>query len=264
MSNAALIPGPGSDVPLWGGFRIGHWFGIPIHIDYSWFPVAIFVIWIFATGTFGWYGAPGSYILGTLAALLFFLSVLLHEMGHALAGQLRGVEIQSISLFIFGGLARTRHAVQRPLDEFIITVAGPLSSFALAGVFLGAQLGVESLPIGPAWVLAELFSRLAFLNLILAIFNLIPGFPLDGGRILRSVVWAATGDIVKATRWATAGGRIFGIGLMGLGAWYLIWGDLMSGFWSVLIGLFIMRAATAALRDSERRHGTPIPTRPTV
>lgn len=242
-------------MPLFGSFRIGRWFGFPIRIDYSWFPVAALVIWTFSTREFPRalpYHPSSTYLaMGTAAALLFFLSVLLHELGHALAGRMRGVTVEHITLFIFGGIAQAREEARRPLDEFLLTAAGPLASFALAGLFHGARLLAEAW-YAPAPVVIVL-GFLALLNFVLAVFNLIPGFPLDGGRIFRSIVWAVTGDLVRATRWATHGGRLFGGALIALGLFNLSRGQFISGVWAAFIGWFVVKAATSSLRHFELR-----------
>ncbi len=242
-------------MPLFGSFRIGRWFGFPIRIDYSWFPIAALVIWTFTTREFPralpFYPQSTYLAMGTAAALLFFLSVVLHELGHALAGRARGVEVEHITLFIFGGIAQARDEAQRPLDEFLLTVAGPLASVALAGAFHGARLAAE------AWSAPEpvvtVLGFLALLNFVLAVFNMIPGFPLDGGRIFRSIVWAVSGDLVKATRWATHGGRLFGGALIVLGLFNLSRGLFISGVWAAFIGWFVVNAASSSLRHFELR-----------
>lgn len=242
-------------MPLFGSFRIGRWFGFPIRIDYSWFPVAALVIWTFSTREFPRalpFHSSSTYLaMGTAAALLFFLSVLLHELGHALAGRMRGVTVEHITLFIFGGIAQARDEARRPLDEFLLTAAGPLASLALAGLFHAARLAAESWA-APAPVTTVL-GFLALLNFVLAVFNMIPGFPLDGGRIFRSIVWAATGDLIRATRWATRGGQLFGAALIALGLFNLSRGQVISGLWAAFIGWFVVNAANSSLRHFELR-----------
>ena len=177
-------------MPLFGSFRIGRWFGFPIRIDYSWFPIAALVIWTFTTREFPralpFYPSSTYLAMGTAAALLFFLSVLLHELGHALAGRARGVEVEHITLFIFGGIAQARDEAQRPLDEFLLTAAGPLASVALAGAFHGGRVAAEAWA-APAPVVTVL-GFLALLNFVLAVFNMLPVPPLDGGRILTALL----------------------------------------------------------------------------
>ncbi len=242
-------------MPLFGSFRVGRWFGFPIRIDYSWFPIAALVIWTFTTREFPralpFYPSSTYLAMGTAAAILFFLSVLLHELGHALAGRARGVEVEHITLFIFGGIAQARDEARRPLDEFLLTAAGPLASVALAGAFRGAEL------VAAAWgapaPAVTVLGFLALLNFVLAVFNMIPGFPLDGGRIFRSIVWAVTGDLARATRWATFGGRLFGGALIALGLFNLSRGQFISGVWAGFIGWFVVNAASSSQRHFELR-----------
>ncbi len=242
-------------MPLLGGFRLGRWFGFPVRIDYSWFLVAALVVWTFSASEFprllrGYAGS--TYLaMGVAAALLFFLSVLLHELAHAVVARTRGVTVESITLFVFGGIAQAREEAKRPLDEFLLTAAGPLSSLLIAGAFHAARLGAEAVGLSPP--VSTVFGFLAFLNLILAVFNMIPGFPLDGGRIFRSIVWAATGDMARATRWATWGGRIFGGTLILTGLLLLASGSLLGGLWAAFIGWFLMNAATTSFRQFEYR-----------
>ncbi|MDX1576928.1 MAG: site-2 protease family protein [Gemmatimonadota bacterium] len=242
-------------MPLFGGFRIGRWFGFPVRIDYSWFLVAALVVWTFSVWEFPrrlpGYDGRTYLVMGASAALLFFLSVLLHELGHAIVGRVRGVTVESITLFVFGGIAQARHDARRPSDEFLLTAAGPLTSVALAGAFHLAGLALDAL--GAPAAMGEVAGFLALMNLVLAIFNLIPGFPLDGGRIFRSIAWAATGDIVRATRWAAWGGRLFGGFLIAVGVWLFLGGQLLGGVWAGLIGWFLVNAASSSYRHFELR-----------
>jgi len=243
-------------MPLFGGFRIGRWFGFPIRIDISWFLVAALVVWTFSFSEFParlpGYTDPTYVGMGCAAALLFFLSVLLHELGHAVVARWRGITVEGITLFIFGGIAQAREDASRPLDEFLLTAAGPLTSLALAGVFTGAGAGLEALRAPPP--VTGVLGFIGLLNLVLAIFNMVPAFPLDGGRIFRSIVWAATGNMRRATRWATWGGRAFGALLIGLGLLTILDGLLLPGLWAAFIGWFVMNAASTSFRQFELRH----------
>ena len=235
-----------------GGFSIGRWFGFPIRIDYSWFLIAALVVWTFSSLEFP-RQLPGYsnvvYLgMGVSGALFFFLSVLLHELSHSLVARRRGIEIEGITLFIFGGIAQAKEEAKRPLDEFLLTIAGPLCSVGLAGAFYALYLLTES--VGWPNPIVAVFRFLALLNLVLAIFNMIPGFPLDGGRIFRSVMWAVTGDLERATRWATLGGRAFGYLLILFGLFQiLVWGVLLSGLWAAFIGWFLANAAASSYRQ---------------
>ena len=242
-------------MPLFGGFRIGRWLGFPIRIDYSWFLVAALVVWTFSSSEFParlpGLSQPTYLAMGLSAAFLFFLSVLLHELGHAVVARRRGITVEGITLFIFGGIAQASQEASRPLDEFLLTAAGPLTSLLLAGAFYAAEAaaGLAGVP----QPLVSVFAFLGLLNLVLAIFNMIPGFPLDGGRIFRSVVWAVTGDMRKATRWATWGGRLFGLSIVALGIYGLSLGLLLPALWAVFIGWFLINAANTSMRQFELR-----------
>ncbi|MFQ5746083.1 MAG: M50 family metallopeptidase [Gemmatimonadota bacterium] len=248
---------------LVGGFGVGRWFGFRIRIDYSWFVVFALVLWTFSAWEFPvrlpgldpWvYGA-----MGTAGAALFFLSVLLHELSHAAMARARGVEVEGITLFIFGGVAQMRMEARRPADEFLITAVGPLSSLVLSGTFALAAAAIRS--FGGAEILAVVADFLAILNLVLALFNLVPAFPLDGGRILRSAVWQATGDLARATRWAAMGGRVFGFFLMFAGFLLAVSGYLLSGVWAGFLGWFLANAAVSSLRGFVMRRalaGVPV------
>jgi Zn-dependent protease len=241
-------------MPLLGGFNIGRWFGFPIRIDYSWFILIALIVWLFGTRDFparfpGY--ADSTYLaMAVAAALFFFLSLLLHELAHSVVARSRGIHVQGITLFIFGGVAQTTMEAKRPVDEFLLTVVGPLASFALAALFIALGFAGRSLGIpGP---FAEVAGFLGALNFILAVFNLVPGFPLDGGRILRAAIWQFTGDLNRATRWATAGGRGFGYALMALGVFSLLPGramDPIGSLWLVFIGWFLSSAAASSYRQ---------------
>jgi len=233
------------------GIRIARLFGFEIRLDLSWFVVFLLVFWTFAQGVFP-SRVPGysSAVYTTMAlvgAILFFGSVLMHELAHSAVARARGIPVEGITLFIFGGVARVRSDVENPKDEFLITVVGPLSSAAIGLVLLvfariGTRWGVANSVTGVA-------DFLALANFILAGFNLIPGFPLDGGRLLRSLVWYVSKDLRKATRWASYTGRGFGLLLIGYGILNLFWGGLVTGMWFIFIGWFLAQAAEASYRQ---------------
>ena len=253
-----------------GGFGLGHWFGFRIRIDASWFIVFALVTWTFAV----WElpvklpGMEGSLYLwlGVVGALLLFLSVLLHELAHSVVARSRGIPVHGITLFIFGGVAEMSMEARTPGDEFAITVAGPLASLTLAALFGLVSRAGWSIGIDAAGALA---GTLAFLNLVLAVFNMIPAFPLDGGRVLHAAIWKLSGDQSLATRWATFVGRAFGWTLIGFGfalifASFLslsLQGARLSGLWMILLGWFLGSAAAAAARFERFRSriaGVPI------
>jgi Zn-dependent protease len=183
--------------------------------------------------------------------VLFFGSVLVHELAHALASQARGIRVQDITLFLFGGATRARVESRGPGDEFLIAAVGPLTSALLAGLFgVVAVVGrdVVSRP------LAGTFGYLAWTNLLLAVFNLVPGFPLDGGRLLRSAIWKATGNFARATRIASVAGQAVGWLLVAAGVASLLAGDLAGGIWFAFIGWFLVQAARSSYEELQLRH----------
>ena len=230
------------------GFRIGSIAGIEIRIDYSWFVIFVLILWTLTRNVFP-SAHPGqtsaTYILmGLAGTLLFFASLLAHELSHSLVARSRGIPVHSITLFIFGGVARTTSEFESPGDEFRIAAAGPISSLAIAGLFwVIAWAGTASqLPVAVIGVA----SYLALINFVLAVFNLFPGFPLDGGRLFRAIVWHRTGDVQRATRIATNGGKVFGYALMVLGFLNMFSGNSIGGIWLVFIGWFIRMAAESS------------------
>ncbi|MFP3939205.1 MAG: M50 family metallopeptidase [Acidobacteriota bacterium] len=219
-------------------------FGFKIRLDFSWFIVAILITWSLAVGYFPRaYGdlTTGTYwVMGALGALGLFASVIAHELSHATVARRFGVEMRGITLFIFGGVAEMTDEPPSPKAEFWVAVAGPIMSFAVGALFfLVAQ---PALPTAAAAVVGYL----AIINVILAVFNLIPAFPLDGGRILRSILWQWRDDLRWATRITSTIGAGFGFALIGLGVLQLLVGGMQAfvgAMWLALIGLFLRGAA---------------------
>ncbi len=225
--------------------RVGRLFGIPIEINASWFLIFGLVALSLATRVFPEWQAglqPGLYwLLGLVTALAFFGCVLLHELAHALMGRRMGHPVTRITLFLFGGVSEAPDEMRSPWAEFWIAIVGPLTSLALGGGFfaLAAWAGAAGAPAG----LAEALGWLGVINVGLALFNLLPGFPLDGGRVFRAAAWAWTHDLRKATRWASYGGRAFAAVLIGVGLARFIGGDWFGGFWMAFLGWLIYQAA---------------------
>lgn len=230
-------------------------FGIPIHISPSWFAIFAFMTWSLSHGYFP-STAPGLpqgfyWAMGAASALLLFVCVLLHELGHSLIAQRFGIPVAGVTLFFFGGVAQIYHDPKRPLVEFAVAIAGPLVSVAIAvGCFAAA--GVRALHVPGAAVLMAIVRYLMMINIALAIFNLLPGFPLDGGRLVRATLWAATGNLRLATRLASMLGAGLAFSLLGLGAWVIVRGGWIGGTWYILLGLFLRDAALASYRASAR------------
>ena len=228
--------------------RIGRIFGIEIKLDYSWFIIFVLVAWSLANHYFpmthpGW--PTGIYwAMGTITALLFFGSVVAHELAHSFVSQAHGVPVRDITLFIFGGAAQIRGEPKSARGELLMALAGPVVSLVIAALF--GLLWLVTLPLSPQ--LHALAGWLAWINLGVALFNLIPGFPLDGGRILRAIVWGVTRNLRRATRIATALGRAVASGFILWGIWQIFGGDWANGLWIAFIGWFLENAATASYR----------------
>lgn len=220
-------------------------FGIPINLDPSWFVIVALMVFSLARQYFPT-ANPGLssqtyWAMGALGAVGLFASVLLHEMGHALVAQRRGMKMRGITLFFFGGVAEMSDEPPNARTEFLVAIAGPAVSFALAILGLGVLL-LGSL--GNLWSLPAraVLGYLATINGFLGLFNLIPAFPLDGGRVLRAVLWAWKGSLRKATRITSGVGSVFGLLLMGFGV-YAFLQQSWAGIWYILLGLFVRNAA---------------------
>lgn len=227
--------------------RLGRIFGIEIGLDYSWFIVFALVTWTLAAHYFPMnYRWPTMtyWTIGLITSLLFFASVLAHELGHSVVALRKGIPVRAITLFLFGGMAQIAKEPTRPRDEFLIAIAGPIVSVALGIAFYLLHV---SAPAGQPPAALALW--LGWINLSLAVFNLIPGFPLDGGRVLRSAVWALTGSFRRATRVASMAGRVIAYGFIALGLLSAFAGSWMNGLWLVFIGWFLGNAAAGSYRQ---------------
>ena len=232
-----------------GSFRLGRIAGIEIGVHYTWLLAFVVISWSLAEGLFpqqypGW--SRGAYWgTGMLAALLLFVSVLLHELAHSLYARSRGLPVHSIVFFIFGGVSNIASEAQRPHDEFFIALFGPLTSLVLAALFW-ALLQLTG-PRGDP--LEATLSYLALINALLAAFNLLPGFPLDGGRVLRAVIWGVTGSMSRATGIAATVGQVFAWILIGYGVFSMFTGNVLGGIWIAFIGWFLNGAASASKQE---------------
>lgn len=225
-------------------------FGIPVRIDYRWFFVLALMAWLTATNIPSGLveGVFVKLIFGLITTLVFFGSIFFHELAHAFAARFEGVEVVEIVLHPFGGLARLRREPDNPRAEFRIAIAGPAASFLMALIFLGLML--VSTNIGTA-VLTPLLFLLFFWNLLLAVFNLFPGYPLDGGRILRAFLWKRGRELNEATILTGRAGQIIAIALIVFGLFIaFIKGDFFTGLWTVLVGLFLFDAAAGIIRQT--------------
>lgn len=233
-----------------GSFRIGKLFGIDIEINYTWFIIFGLVT---AALAFAYFPTvyPGlsvgvSVVMGIITSFLFFASVLLHELMHSVVAMRNGMHIQKITLFIFGGVSQLTDEPQTPGIEFRMAIAGPGTSFVLGIVFGVIALGFISINASPAFF--GPFVWLGIINVLLAVFNLIPGFPLDGGRVLRSILWASFKNIERATRVASLFGQGFAYFLIVTGLVFIFSG-LLDGLWLILVGWFLNNAAQGSYQQ---------------
>lgn len=238
------------------GFSIGRVHGIPITVDASWL-IIFFLIWMFFwtdlvttadEGTIASVAGAGAWVGALVGTLLFFGSVIVHELSHSLVAIGRGIPVKRIRLFIFGGVSEIEAEATTPGTEFAITIAGPLSSVVLGGMFFGFTF-----LFADGSIVHHLAGRLAFVNVVLGVFNLAPGFPLDGGRVLRSIVWKITGDFDRATRVAVAGGRGVALLMVVAGVIDLFTTGDFGGLWWIVLGWFLFQAAGSALSQMETK-----------
>ncbi len=230
------------------GIKLFSILGFEVKLDFSWIFIAALIVWSLATGYFPrqieGLSADTYWTMAVIGMFGLFFSVIFHELAHSLVARLYGLKIKGITLFIFGGMAEMANEPENPTTEFMMAIAGPLGSFVLAGVFYLVMLMGDAVGAGSAIV--AVFGYLAFINTVLAVFNLIPAFPMDGGRVLRAILWHYMGDMARATHIAARGGHFFGIGLIVMGIASVVTGNFVSGMWMVLIGMFVQRAAASA------------------
>lgn len=224
--------------------------GVRVRVDTSWYVIAAIVAWIYLGAASGAPGAPTGPLLWLGAALAvgaFFISLLAHELGHALANRAFGVPVIGITLFMLGGVTESAREARRPSEELIVVGAGPLASLTVAA--LATALGFAH----PPEPFATLLWFLTWGNVALAVFNLIPGYPLDGGRLLRALFWGATGRPHAATRWAARIGQVFAALVVGYGGWLLLSGPGgFDGLWEIMLGFFLFRGASQAHASAGR------------
>jgi Zn-dependent protease/predicted transcriptional regulator len=230
-------------------FKLGRIAGIEVGVHYTWLFAFALVAWSLAEGFFpsnyrGW-DQSTYWIIGVLSALALFGSVLVHELSHSFVALARGQGVHSITLFIFGGVSNIKGEADEPKDEFLVAVVGPLTSFALAAIFwvVDQALRLGDSPPG------AMLSYLSMVNLILGLFNLLPGFPLDGGRVLRSIVWAVTNSLQRATQVASIFGQGIGFVMIFWGVSQMFGGHFFNGLWTAFIGWFLNSAAESVRRE---------------
>jgi len=231
------------------GWKVGRLAGIEIALHPSWLVIAFLVTYSLAEfqlpAEFAGWSTPTYWLVAAATALLFFASVLAHELSHAIVARRFGLKVEGITLFIFGGATSIDSDSRTPREEALIAIAGPAMSLVIGAVLLGLTVLVAQ----PQ--LAALFGWLGFINLLLGIFNLVPGFPMDGGRVLRAILWRLRGDRLSATRNAALVGRGIAYLLIGLGVFLAFRpGGLFSGLWLALIGWFLSNAAESTMAQA--------------
>jgi Zn-dependent protease/predicted transcriptional regulator len=237
---------------LKGGLPIGRLFGISIRLHFSWFFIFVLITWSLTIGyfptTFPTWSLGTRIAAGIITSLLFFASVLAHELMHSIIAQRIGLQVPNITLFIFGGVSQLAEEPKQARDELRMAIAGPLTSLAL-GIIFGAIYFLLPATGGAAQFVRAICYWLGIINIILAIFNLVPGFPLDGGRVLRSILWARNKNLMKATRTASTVGRIIGYLFIFTGIFLVFRGNWFNGLWMVFIGWFLSSAAAGSYRQ---------------
>lgn len=230
-------------------FTIGRIAGIEIGVHWSWLFIFVLITWSFAQGLLKHYFPEWSdgrrWAIGAIVALIFFASLLLHELSHSLLAKARGIPVRGITLYLFGGVSSLGREAQSAREEFMIAIVGPLTSLALGAVF--AILWAVLRPSAPGG--AAIAGYLAFINGALAAFNLLPAFPLDGGRVFRSIIWARNRDILRATRTAAKVAEYVAYGLMVAGAAQILFYNFVGGMWTILIGVFLRGASAASYQE---------------
>lgn len=234
-----------------GQYRLFSLSGFEVKLDLSWLLLALLITWSLGAGVF-----PEEYPdlprrvyawMGIACAIGVFFSIVFHEFSHSMVARQFGLPIKGITLFIFGGVAEMEEEPPNPRSEFLMAAAGPLASFLLAFLFTE----MESLAVAKGWPVSfvGVFDKLALINFVVAIFNLVPAFPLDGGRMLRAALWKWKNDLRVATHISSRIGSAFGLGLMLLGGFSFFQGNFIGGMWWFLIGLFLRGAATASYQQ---------------
>lgn len=223
-------------------------FGIEIRLDYSWF--IIFALFAYFFGFIYFPSVLSGLNKGLLAlitiitVILFFTSVLIHEMSHSLVARSRGTSVEKITLFLFGGMAQIEKEPETPNSELIMAIAGPAASFVVAAIFGVIWFFTKNIAL-----VREPVKYLAIINIVLGVFNMLPGYPLDGGRVLRSIVWRVTGNLERATFIASTTGRAIGFMIIAAGVFFILTGNFLNGVWLAFIGWFIQSSAQMGYRQ---------------
>lgn len=239
-------------MPASGSLRLGRIKGIDILVHWSWFVVFTLLTWWLSEGFFqavhkDW-SKETAWATSVITTLLFFTSVLLHELSHSLMARRLGLPVHSITLFIFGGVSALGAEPSSARQEFRVAIVGPLTSFALAAAF-GILSGIALLAGKEDTPPAAIAEYLAFINASVGVFNMLPGFPLDGGRVLRAGLWATSRDMLKATRWAANAGSFISFALIAIGVLSILAGAFVGGVWFIVIGWFLRNASESSYQQ---------------
>lgn len=230
-------------------FKFGKIFGVEIGVHWSWIPIFIIFSWLFADGTlahfFPSWSEPALWIAGAITSAIFFASLLAHELAHSFVARSKGLEVKGITLFFIGGVSNLGGEPRSPGDEFVISVVGPATSLVMGGLF---AIGWAALsPFSPG--IAGVSAQLAVINATLAVFNMVPGFPLDGGRVFRSILWQRTRNLHTATHIASMAGEGVGYLLIGAGVVFFLFGNVVNGIYFFVIGLFLRGIAAGSYQQ---------------
>lgn len=232
-----------------GTYKIFRFLGFDISIHWSWIFIFVLVTWTFAAGILEEFYPDWTdgrrWVVGAAISIIFFISILLHEVSHSVVARRYGIAVSNITLFVFGGVSNLTKEPDSAKQEFWIAIVGPLTSFVMAAVFGIGYLLLNSLEEGAGAVAANL----AVINLAIGLFNLVPGFPLDGGRVLRSIFWARNRSLLDATRLASAAGQGVAYAIMALGALSFIFVSVITGIWLFLIGNFLRSASASSYQQ---------------
>ncbi len=233
-------------------------FGIDIGVHYTWVFAFVLITWSLASGAypdlFGRWSRTEYWAAGIISSLVLFAFVLVHELAHSLVAKRKGLPVKGITLFIFGGVSNLGAESKRAWDEFAIAIVGPLSSLAIGGALLGLYFATGPERVQDTQPVQGVIFYSGWINVAVGAFNLIPGFPLDGGRVLRSIIWGVTGSMRRATGLAANVGRVVAWGLIAFGLYRVLEGDWLGGLWTAFIGWFLNNAADAAKREQEAEY----------
>jgi Zn-dependent protease len=236
-----------------GGIPIGKAFGIQLRLHYSWFFIFALITfalaYLYFPSIYPSWSVSARVAAGLITSVLFFASVLVHELMHSIVAQRQGIPVRSITLFIFGGVSEITTEPKQAGDEFRMAIVGPLASLVIGGIFLGIYFDLRGSSALAAQFVTSVAFWLGYINLALGVFNLIPGFPLDGGRVLRSIIWARNHDLRRSTRIASNAGRAVGFFFIGGGIFLIFSSYWFDGIWLALIGWFLESAAVGSYQQ---------------